>query len=135
VDLNGSLQSRSHHDIWKSWPRKKAAAPGRAEREGPSAKKNAAGLTPAAEGAARVLDSMRVGLISPALGLPAFAVPVGTCGRLRPGVQILAPRFRENPSTPARSSKRQKASSRRSIQVGHCVHLGPRHRNNESGNS
>jgi amidase len=47
------------------------------------------------EGQARVLDS-RVGLISPALGLPAFAVPIGTYGRLRPGVQILAPRFRED---------------------------------------
>jgi hypothetical protein len=45
------------------------------------------------EGAARVLDSMRVGLISPALGLPAFAVPVGTYGCLRPGAQ--APRFHE----------------------------------------
>lgn len=30
------------------------------------------------------------------LGLPALAVPVGTHGRLRPGVQILAPRFRED---------------------------------------
>src|SRR5262249_48149757 len=48
------------------------------------------------EGQARVLDSLRVGLISPALGLPAFAVPIGTYGRLRPGVQILAPRFRED---------------------------------------
>ena len=30
------------------------------------------------------------------LGVPAIAVPVGSHGRLRPGVQILAPRFRED---------------------------------------
>jgi len=48
------------------------------------------------EGQARVLDSLRVGLISPALGLPALAVPIGMYGRPRPGVQILAPRFRED---------------------------------------
>ena len=48
------------------------------------------------EGAARVLDALRVSLIAPVLGLPALAVPVGSQGRLRPGVQILAPRFRED---------------------------------------
>ncbi len=48
------------------------------------------------EGVARLLDSVRVGLISPVLGIPALAVPVGNLGRLRPGVQILAPRFRED---------------------------------------
>src|SRR6266404_2688141 len=48
------------------------------------------------EGAARVLDSLRVSLISPVLGIPALAVPVGYHGRLRPGVQILASRFRED---------------------------------------
>src|SRR5437899_158031 len=48
------------------------------------------------EGATRVLDSIRVSLISPVLGIPALAVPVGSHGRLRPGVQILAPRFRED---------------------------------------
>jgi amidase len=48
------------------------------------------------EGQAHVLDSSRVAFISPALGLPALAVPVGTYGRLRPGVQILASRFRED---------------------------------------
>jgi amidase len=48
------------------------------------------------EGVARLLDSARVGLISPLLGIPAFAVPVGHHGRLRPGVQIMAPRFRED---------------------------------------
>jgi amidase len=30
------------------------------------------------------------------LGVPALAVSVGSRGRLRPGVQILAPRFRED---------------------------------------
>jgi amidase len=48
------------------------------------------------EGHARVLDSLRVTMISPLLGIPALAVPVGSEGRLRPGVQILAPRFRED---------------------------------------
>ena len=48
------------------------------------------------EGQTRVLDSIRVSLIAPVLGLPALAVPVGNHGRLRPGVQILAPRFRED---------------------------------------
>jgi amidase len=44
----------------------------------------------------RVLDALRVSLISPVLGIPALAVPVGYHGRLRPGVQILASRFRED---------------------------------------
>jgi len=48
------------------------------------------------EGQARVMDSIRVSLISPLLGVPAIAVPVGNHGRLRPGVQILASRFRED---------------------------------------
>jgi amidase len=48
------------------------------------------------EGAARVLDALRVSLIAPVLGLPSLAVPVGNHGALRPGVQILAPRFRED---------------------------------------
>ena len=48
------------------------------------------------EGGVRVLDALRVSLISPLLGLPALAVPVGIHGPLRPGVQILAPRFRED---------------------------------------
>jgi amidase len=48
------------------------------------------------EGQARVMDSIRVSLISPLLGVPALAVPVGNHGSLRPGVQILAPRFRED---------------------------------------
>ena len=48
------------------------------------------------EGQARWLDSNRVTLLAPVLGIPALAVPVGHHGRLRPGVQILAPRFRED---------------------------------------
>jgi amidase len=48
------------------------------------------------EGATRILDSLRVSLISPVLGIPALAVPVGNHGHLRPGVQILASRFRED---------------------------------------
>jgi amidase len=48
------------------------------------------------EGAARVLDALRVSLIAPVLGLPSLAVPVGHHEALRPGVQILAPRFRED---------------------------------------
>jgi amidase len=48
------------------------------------------------DGQVRVADSIRVSLISPLLGVPALAVPVGSHGRLRPGVQILAPRFRED---------------------------------------
>ena len=48
------------------------------------------------EGQARLLDSLRVSLIAPALGLPGLAVPVGTHQRLRPGVQIMAGQFRED---------------------------------------
>jgi len=48
------------------------------------------------DGQRRLLDSLRVSLIAPALGLPGLAVPVGTNGRLRPGVQIVAGRFRED---------------------------------------
>jgi len=48
------------------------------------------------EGAVQVLEALRVSLIAPVLGLPALAVPVGNHGHLRPGAQILAPRFRED---------------------------------------
>jgi len=51
-------------------------------------------LTP--DGQARVLDSLRAGLVAAVLGLPALQVPVGSHGVLRTGVQILAPRFRED---------------------------------------
>ena len=48
------------------------------------------------EGKKQVLEQIRVSLIAPVLGLPSLAVPVGWHGRLRPGVQIMAPRFRED---------------------------------------
>ncbi|MCC6716858.1 MAG: amidase [Acetobacteraceae bacterium] len=48
------------------------------------------------DGQRQVLDQIRVSLIAPVLGLPSLAVPVGWHGRLRPGVQIMAPRFRED---------------------------------------
>jgi amidase len=51
-------------------------------------------LTP--DGQVRVLDSLRAGLVAALLGLPALQVPVGSHGALRTGVQILAPRFRED---------------------------------------
>jgi amidase len=54
------------------------------------------GLDQTEDGQRRILDSLRVSLIAPALGLPGLAVPVGTNGRLRPGVQIVAGRFRED---------------------------------------
>jgi len=47
-------------------------------------------------GAMQLLHSVRVGMVPPLLGLPGLAVPVGTNGRLRPGVQIVAGRFRED---------------------------------------
>lgn len=54
------------------------------------------GLDTTLEGQKQVLDQIRVSLIAPVLGLPSLAVPVGRAGRLRPGVQIMAPRFRED---------------------------------------
>ncbi len=54
------------------------------------------GLDTTLEGQRQVLDQIRVSLIAPVLGLPSLAVPVGRAGRLRPGVQIMAPRFRED---------------------------------------
>ncbi|MBV8590808.1 MAG: hypothetical protein JO212_12265 [Acetobacteraceae bacterium] len=54
------------------------------------------GLDLTKQGFAQLLESLRVSLIAPALGLPSLAVPVGTHGRLRPGAQILAGRFRED---------------------------------------
>ncbi|MCW5633715.1 MAG: amidase [Rubrivivax sp.] len=51
-------------------------------------------LTPDGHGA--VLASMRSALPAPLLGLPGLAVPVGTHGMLRTGVQIMAGRFRED---------------------------------------
>jgi amidase len=48
------------------------------------------------EGHAQLLDSARLAMISPVLGIPALAVPVGASDHLCTGVQILAPRFRED---------------------------------------
>jgi amidase len=48
------------------------------------------------EGQARLIDAIRVGLIAPLLGLGGLAVPVGSHGTLRTGVQIVSGRFRED---------------------------------------
>jgi amidase len=48
------------------------------------------------DGQRRLLDSLRVSFIAPALGLPGLAVPVGSHGTLRTGVQIVPGRFRED---------------------------------------
>jgi amidase len=48
------------------------------------------------DGQVKVLASLRACLIAPALGLPGLAIPVGRTGTLRPGVQIMAGRFRED---------------------------------------
>ncbi len=48
------------------------------------------------EGQREVLDSMRSALLAPLLGLPGLAVPVGSHGKLRTGVQIMSMRNRED---------------------------------------
>lgn len=48
------------------------------------------------DGQATVLDSMRPALLAPLLGLPGLAVPVGSHGKLRTGVQIMSARNRED---------------------------------------
>ena len=48
------------------------------------------------DGQATVLDAMRPALLAPLLGLPGLAVPVGSHGKLRTGVQIMAMRNRED---------------------------------------
>jgi amidase len=48
------------------------------------------------EGQARLLESLRVSFLPPALGLPGLALPVGSHGTLRTGVQIVTGRFRED---------------------------------------
>ncbi len=48
------------------------------------------------DGQARALDSIRACLPAPALGLPGLSVPVGSAGRLRTGVQVMAALFRED---------------------------------------
>lgn len=47
-------------------------------------------------GQQRLIASLRAGFVTPALGLPGLAVPVGSHGAFRTGVQILAGRFRED---------------------------------------
>lgn len=47
-------------------------------------------------GQEEVLESMRAALLAPLLGLPGLAVPVGSHGRLRTGVQIMSMRNRED---------------------------------------
>ena len=48
------------------------------------------------DGQRQIFDSMRPALVAPLLGLPGLAVPVGSHGRLRTGVQIMAMRNRED---------------------------------------
>ncbi len=47
-------------------------------------------------GQAKVMNSMHPAFIAPLLGLPGLAVPVGSHGKLRTGVQIMAMRNRED---------------------------------------
>ena len=47
-------------------------------------------------GQKKILESMRPALLAPLLGLPGLAVPVGSHGKLRTGVQIMAMRNRED---------------------------------------
>ena len=47
-------------------------------------------------GAKDVLTMLRPSLLAPLLGLPGLAVPVGSHGKLRTGVQIMAMRNRED---------------------------------------
>jgi len=48
------------------------------------------------DGQAHLMEAIRVGLVAPLLGLAGLAVPVGSHGALRPGVQIVPGRFRED---------------------------------------
>ncbi len=48
------------------------------------------------DGQAQVLEAMRPALLAPLLGLPGLAVPVGSHGKLRTGVQIMSMRNRED---------------------------------------
>jgi amidase len=48
------------------------------------------------EGQAEIFHSMAPAFVAPLLGLPGLAVPVGSHGKLRTGVQILAARNRED---------------------------------------
>ncbi|MBM3548527.1 MAG: amidase [Alphaproteobacteria bacterium] len=48
------------------------------------------------DGQRKILDALRVSFLAPALGLPGLAVPVGSHGHLRTGVQIVTGRMRED---------------------------------------
>jgi amidase len=48
------------------------------------------------DGQEQVLNAMRPALLAPLLGLPGLAVPVGSHGKLRTGVQIMSMRNRED---------------------------------------
>ena len=48
------------------------------------------------EGQAKIFNSMAPAFAAPLLGLPGLAVPVGSHGKLRTGVQIMAMRNRED---------------------------------------
>ena len=48
------------------------------------------------EGQRKIIDSIRPSFVAPLLELPGLAVPVGSYGLLRTGVQIIAGRFRED---------------------------------------
>ena len=48
------------------------------------------------DGQKKVLQAMRPALLAPLLGLPGLAVPVGSHGKLRTGIQIMAMRNRED---------------------------------------
>jgi len=54
------------------------------------------GADTTSEGAKQVLEAMRPALLAPLLGLPGLAVPVGSHGKLRTGVQIMSMRNRED---------------------------------------
>jgi len=54
------------------------------------------GLDLTRDGQAQLLEAIRVGLVAPLLGLGGLQVPVGSHGHLRPGVQIVTARFRED---------------------------------------
>jgi amidase len=48
------------------------------------------------EGQAKIFNSMAPAFAAPLLGLPGLAAPVGSHGKLRTGVQIMAMRNRED---------------------------------------
>jgi amidase len=55
-----------------------------------------AGADASIAGKTHVMETNPQQIAIPLLGLPALQVPVGYAGRLRPGVQLVAARFRED---------------------------------------